>query len=48
MPLGLHVRIQITPESVFLSRWCHDMANAFCRGKIRAEREFILKHQTAS
>ena len=39
MPLGLRARIIISPESVFESRWAHDMANAFCRARLRLERD---------
>jgi hypothetical protein len=42
MPLGLGARIIISPESVFHSRWAHDIANALCRARLRLERERVL------
>ncbi len=48
MPLGLHVRISIHPGRVLESRWYHDMANVFCRGKIQAEVDFISNQQTSA
>ncbi len=39
MPLGLRAKITISPDSVFESQWAHDMANAFCRARLRLERD---------
>jgi len=39
MPLGLRAKITISPDSVFDSRWAHDMANALCRSRLRLELE---------
>ncbi|MFH2204803.1 MAG: hypothetical protein ABIJ96_16940 [Elusimicrobiota bacterium] len=46
MPLGLHARIEIKPDRVLGSNWYHDMANVFCRGKIRAEVDFLSAQRT--
>ena len=45
MPLGLYAKITVDPDSVLSSRWSHDIANAFCRAKLRAEVEFLIRAQ---
>lgn len=37
MPLGLHAKIDIAPQDVFASRWTHDMANLFCRARLKLD-----------
>jgi hypothetical protein len=41
MSLGLRAKITLRPGKVLGDRWTHDMANVLCRGKIRAEIEFL-------
>jgi len=37
MPLGLHAKIDIEPKDIMSSRWTHDMANLFCRARLRLD-----------
>lgn len=37
MPLGLHAKIDIAPQSILSSRWTHDMANVFCRARLKLD-----------